>query len=417
MAPSLKGLSVAEWITLLLGASLIGASVAYAMAVPQRWLPLPGLCGAAGAFIAIRSIGVLISWQQPGSSAMAVVLSGVGLSAGYWLASASLLLSARPGSAAPQEHPQLPATSSSTAIVLSFAAPERYRISRAARHIRQLIESEALTIPTSALPFVFLSERARYRAIGGFLPARASVIATAEQMEGLLSPHGFDCVHVVFGDGPRTLRQTVTAAREAGARTTVLVTLGPDGSLPTREVLRELESPDESGNACPDVTLAPSIWYSEELAGRLVSRILDTTRGVLPDEVGVALIGEGQPSAWMSFDHGWRERENYFNQRVRLLLTEHGVRAENIRSAWLEWQTPDVTEAVRHLAALGCTRIVVAPSTIPCVALATALDLEHMVDLARVGENVRTVTLPPWGDDPAFAAAAAAVILRATKPE
>lgn len=417
MASSLKGLFVADWILLLVGAAVTGASIAYIMAVPRRWLPVPGVFGLLGATTAIRSVGMVLSWHQPGSSVMTATLMGAGISAGYWLASASLPLWARQGTDFRRDQQAGAAAASTVAIVLSFAAPERYRITRAAAHIRQLIESEALTLPTSALPFVFLSERARYRAIGGYLPARASVTATAEQLERLLPVSAFGNVLAAFSDGSPTLRQSVAAAREAGAQRIVVVTLGPDGSLPAREALCELESVGEPESAQASVTFAPSIWFSEELAGRLVTRILDTTRGVLPDEVGVALIGEGQPSAWEEFDHGWRERENYFNQRVRLLLTEHGIQPENIRTAWLEWQSPDVTEAVRHLAALGCVRIVVAPSTIPCVTLGTALDLEHMVASARVNENVHTVTLTPWGDDPAFAAAAAAAILRTMNAE
>ncbi len=417
MASLLKGLFVADWILLLIGVVIIGASVPYAMAVPQRWLPVPVVSGLSGVAVAVWSTGNLIPGWQTGLSVMAVVLVGAGLSAGYWLASASLPLTVHLGADARANQPSVRATATNTVIVLSFADPERYRISRAASHIRQLLDSDALTIPTSALPFVFLSERARYRAIGDYLPARASALAITEQLERLLATSRFDGVLVAFSDGSPTLRQSVDAARQAGAQTIVVVTLGPDGSLPAREVIRELESVAEPKSPYPIVTFAPSIWYSEELASRLVARILETTRGVLPGEVGVALIGAGQPSAWEEFDHGWRERENYFNQRVRLLLTEHGIQAQNVRAAWLEWQSPDVTEAVRHLAALGCTRIVIAPSTIPCVALATALDLEHMVSSARVADTVRTVTLPPWGDDPAFAAAAAGAILRTTKPE
>lgn len=348
---------------------------------------------------------------------MAAVLSAVGVSAGYWLASASLPHWTQPDTDPRRNEHAGTGAASTAVIVLSFAAPERYRITRAAAHIRQLMDSEALTIPTSALPFVFLSERARYRAIGGYLPARASLTSTAEQLERLLPGSTFGNVFAAFNDGSPTLRQSVAAARGAGAQKVVVVTLGPDGSLPAREALCTLESTDGPGPAGAAVTFAPSIWFSEKLAARLVTRILDTTRGVLPDEVGVALVGEGQPSAWEEFDHGWRERENYFNQRVRLLLTDHGIHAENVRTAWLEWQSPDVTEAVRHLAALGCIRIIVAPSTIPGVTLATALDLEHMVASARVNENVQTVTLPPWGDDPALAAAAAEAILRTMNAE
>jgi len=404
---------VADWLLLLVGAGITGCAIAYIMAVPRRWMLLPFLLAPCGVATVIHSLGLVsLRDSEPGSTAMAVLLCGTGLSAGYWLASASLPLyrHLEPGSHGPSG--RVTSSEGAVAVVLSFAVPERYRMSSTASHIRHLHESDALTIPTSALPFVFLSERARYRAVGDYLPARASTYAIAEQMEALLSDTSFRAVVVAFADGSPTLRQSVIAALDAGARAVSVVTLGPDGSLPAREAMLDLESPGDRESL--PVTCAASIWHSEGLAGRLVERILDTTLGARPEDVGVALVGEGQPAAWEEFDQGWRERENYFNQRVRLLLTEHGIREQHVRTAWLEWQTPDVTEAVRHLAAIGCTRIVVAPSTIPWVGLSSALDLEHMVTSAHVGEQVRTVTLSPWGDDQALAAAAAAAILQGT---
>jgi len=416
VASFLKGLLVTDWLLLLFGVLLTGASIAYVMTVPRRWIALPGALAIIGVAAATRSIGIVSPWPVTSfAAAMAAVLSGVGLSAGYWLASASLLQFARREDAAPEQ--ETPVLSGNAAVVLSFAAPERYRVGRTARHVQQLIESDALTIPTSALPFVFLSERTRYRAVGDFLPARASIAAIADQLESRLSGAGFERVLVAFADGSPTLRESVDAALGAGAATVTVVTLGPDGSLPAHDAAFEIEQTREGGPERLPLVFAPSIWHSEDLAGRLVSRILDTTLGALPEEVGVALVGDGQPAIWEDSDRSWRERENYFNQRVRLLLSEHGILGQNVRTAWLEWQSPDVTEVVRHLAAMGCNRIVVAPSTIPCVSLSTALDLEHMVASARVAEGVRTVTLPPWGDDPSLAAAAAEAILSACPPE
>jgi protoheme ferro-lyase len=94
--------------------------------------------------------------------------------------------------------------------------------------------------------------------------------------------------------------------------------------------------------------------------------------------------------------------ENYFNQRVRSLLGETGLDERRVRVAWLNWQTPDVTEAVRHVAVVGCTRIIVAPSTLALPSLETVLDLGHAVDLARVPDGVHVITLPAWAEDDEF---------------
>ncbi len=402
-----------DWLILLAGAVIAGGAVAYVMVVPHRWLPLPTLLVPCAVALALRGLHAVLTTGSASMVGMAVLLSAVGLSAGYWLAAASMLCFAGRHSTSRETHESNTATG--TAIVLfSCAAPSRYQVGPTATHIRRLIESDALRLPTSALPFVFLAERSRYRAIGGYLPARTSVVAVAEQMEVLLSDSTPGPILIAWSEGSPSLPESVNATLVQNIDTIVVVTLGPDGSYVPTEARLDLESDSTIGPTRAPVVFAPSIWHSEELASRLVARILEPTVGARPDEVGVVLVGAGQPTAWESLDEGWRERENYFNQRVRLLLTEKSIREEHVRTAWLEWQTPDVTEAVRHLAALGCTRVIVAPSTIPCATLSTALDLEHMVASARVAETVRTVTLPPWGDDPALAQAAASAVRRAT---
>lgn len=400
--------SVADWLVLLVSAAATGAACTYLLVVPRRWLPLPGVLIVCGLLSATRSMDhVLKSSEAGGSIGMAILLSGLGVSAGFWLAATSLPLWA---SRNRETSEMLTSTASDTAVtllVLSFAAPERYRVRRTAWYVRRLIESGALELPASAIPFVFLSERSRYGAIGDYLPARASTTAIVEQLEATLRVSAIGRIVIAWGEGSLKESGDIVASVAASGGRAVVVTLGADGSFRATEAILELESALEAVQECDSLLVAPSIWHSGRLAQRLVTRILDTTRGAEPDAVGVVLVGEGQPEAWESHDRGWRERENYFNQRVRLLLTERGIREHHVKAAWLEWQTPDVTEAVRHLAALGCTRIVIAPSTIACVTLSTAIDLEHMVASARVAEDVQTVTLAPWGDDPALAQAAA----------
>ncbi|MDY0341007.1 MAG: hypothetical protein RBS17_07325, partial [Coriobacteriia bacterium] len=115
------------------------------------------------------------------------------------------------------------------------------------------------------------------------------------------------------------------------------------------------------------------------------------------------LVCPGSPNAWEHRYPDAGRTENYFIQRVRMRLTEAGLPCDNIRIAWLQWQTPDVTETVRHLAMLGCQRIVCAPATTVLPTLDTLLDLERATTYARVPKSVTLVTLGAWGDDDAIA--------------
>ena len=57
---------------------------------------------------------------------------------------------------------------------------------------------------------------------------------------------------------------------------------------------------------------------------------------------------------------------------------------------------------MRHVAALGCTRLVVAPACFPLDTVETMLELPLSVRQARIEEGVSIVSLAAWHDDPAL---------------
>src|SRR5664279_2599182 len=83
-------------------------------------------------------------------------------------------------------------------------------------------------------------------------------------------------------------------------------------------------------------------------------------------------------------------------------LAAQVVPEQSVRIAWADWRAPEVTGTVRHLAALGCRRIIVSPTCFPLDSITTLLDLQLAVRQARVDETVSIVTLPAWHDDPAL---------------
>lgn len=389
-----------HWLGLLAGSITIGACLVGTLVAPRRSQLIPLIGVAAGAYLMIRSFSAIVLTGDAEAIGLAIFFVAAGLAGGYWCAAAALphavvdsprQAAAHMQGSQPRDKPAL--------VILSCAEAPRYRIASTARVIERLVSSGALQLPTSAMPFVFLSEKTRYRALGGFNPARATVTGVADQVAEALSDRVGQTT-VAWCDGSPSLGSAVRDLAAAGHREVVVVTLGPDDSFATMDARRTAQSvADETGVR---LSVAPSIWRSDDLAARLVDRIIETAHGQELGSVGVVLVGEGQPTAWSSLECGWTEVENYFTQRVRMMLVERGFAESTIRASWIEWQTPDVTETVRHLAALGCQHVIIAPATLPHLTLASALDLKHAVESARLDDTVRVVTLSPWGDDPAI---------------
>jgi len=389
------------WLGLLAGSAGAGACFVGLLVAPRRSQIIAGAGLLLSSVLVVRMFSMIAAQGVAQATGLAVFFALAGIAGGYWAAAAALphsisqpKIAVSVTDAQPQALPAL--------IILSCAEAERYRIASTARVIERLMTSDALRLPTSALPFVFLSEKSRYRALGDYNPARAGVTEVADRVAETLQSK-FGTVAVAWCDGSPTLAALLAELENRGYSSAVLVTLGPEGSYITMEAEREAHGGSSGVRLIP----AESIWRSDYLAARLVDRVIESCRGAVLSEVGVLLAGEGQPVAWEPLGKDWCERENYFNQRVRLMLLERGFEERNIRISWIEWQTPDITETVRHLAALGCNRLVIAPTTLPHITLASALDLKHSIEAARLAEDVRVVTLTPWGDDAAMVRAVA----------
>ncbi len=402
-----------SWFMLLGGSIVFGSGIVTTMVVPRRWRLASAIVMAGGIVWAVIALGDITSaYSAPAPTGLAIAFLIAGIAGGYWVAAEGLSLMARERPTQSLDGVDPPDGDRTEVLLLACAEPERYSPRAVALRHRDLIESGALDIPTSAVPFMYMSEMARYRAIGGRLGARSAARAIASAIEHRLAlDPRVEGVSLSWCE-PQAVQAAALAAQRRGTTRLVLLTLGADVSRDVERVRDAIEAlrPTRAGMR---IISAPSIWHSNALAARLVERIRAAAVDAPLAELGVVLVGAGEPPAWAATHPAWSERENYFAQRVRMLLAEEGLDERRVRTAWLEWQLPDVTEAVRHLAAMGCARMVVAPGMITLPTLGTSIDLEHAVRLARVGALGTVITLTPWGEDDALVDTAVRAIVQA----
>jgi sirohydrochlorin ferrochelatase len=115
----------------------------------------------------------------------------------------------------------------------------------------------------------------------------------------------------------------------------------------------------------------------------------------------VVLLSEGDSWEHARSQETYREQLVFFAQRVRAELVEAGVPASRIRRASLWLGEPDVTEAARHLAAVGARRIVLVPASFACETIATRTDLPYAAERAEADTGTIVTVVRPWGNDPA----------------
>lgn len=388
-----------SWVGLLAGCVIFGAMIVAALVLPRTASPIALVVGFVGMFTTVTSFGSIATrYGSSGAIGGSMVVLIAGITAGYAVAAAILPYL--------KESPAARVSGASGegrdgVVLVACCEPERYDPRVVARRQALLEESAQIVVPMTALPFVYFAEKARYRALGGRLQGETLARQLVERVTS--APDAAEWkVAIAWCHTPASLPRAVSSLAASGVDRIALVPLGMPESAPLDELEKALaDAPRDEG--APGVTKGPTIWNDRLLPERMAERIIAATAGIHAESVGVLLVSEGSPEAWERRYSGASEADTYFNQRVKVLLADAGILEPHIRTAYIEWMAPDVTEALRHVAALGCTRIVVAPTTIALPTLETSLDLGHAIALARVPEDVLVVALNPWGDDDVFA--------------
>ena len=391
------------WAIALFAGTLAGAVTCAGFVVKRSRIALTGLAATLAAALLVGATAAV--WAQSGraDSSIASVFIALGaLAGGYALASEVLPSVARHRPARPALDGVSPGTAVGV-ILLADAESDQYSATDVTRAMDTLERSDVPLPPHVARPFVYASERARFRA-GGGSPARRAVDAIASALAERLRDDGIaDIVEVAFCTGDGSAAETAARLAAKSGRHIVVAALTVAWTQAFDVASTEVHALDPSRSRLTVETTEP-LWASHALAVRAAERAFAAFgNGGIVD--GVVLVAQGNPWQIDRLFPDAMEQTTYLAQRIRAELIEAGLPAERVRQAWLEWEEPDVREAVRHLAALGSTHVAVVPVDLVFASLATAVDLPMAVERASVESDVRVAIVDPLGDDAAVISA------------
>ena len=397
----------------LVAGTLAGAVTCAAFVVRRSRLAIAGVVATATAAVLIAATATV--WSQSGRADTSIASLFIALGAlagGYALAAELLPAVARHRPTQPALAAVAPGDSVGV-ILLADAESDGYHASDVTRDMDTLERADVPLPPHVARPFVYASERARYRT-GGGSPARRSVKSVAAALAERLRSDGVaDSVEVAFCAGD--LSAPEAAARLAGSsgRHMVIAALTVAWTPAFDAAAAGVHALDPTRSHLVVETTEP-LWASHALAMRAALRALAAfgDSGIVD---GVVLVTRGNP--WQIDRHfpAAMEQATYLSQRIRAELIEAGLPAERVRQAWMEWEEPDVREAVRHLAALGASHVALVPVDLLFSTLATTVDLPMAAERACLESDVRVALVDPLGDDPAVIAALRKAVTEAVR--
>jgi protoheme ferro-lyase len=408
---------LAPWAALFAGSIVAGFATCAALILRRRAAITATLVAATVAAVAVAAVIGIARSSGRADATVAATFIALGSHLGGFALAAALVpawtrLPSLPG-------PLLANTGSATGaspafVVVAPGQPETYDPAVLTHSYSLLSDTDVPVPPDAVRVFGYMSQRARYRS-AGISPSRPVALSVAHRMTGHLRDAGYDgpVAHAWLEGTPR-LAETVRDLAEGGAREVVVVYLSVAESLPFDRARIETDAVAVPGSGVR-VHYAHSLWADDALAKLVAGKVLAALpRGPRATD-GVVLAGLGQPWQWDRDNPRSCEHETFFLQRVRAALVAAGAQEANVRTAWLDWQDPGVTEVARHLAALGCERIVVAPATTCADTLEIVIDLPAAVDQADLDPGIRMQVLHGWGDEEAVAGALARVAMETAR--
>jgi sirohydrochlorin ferrochelatase len=200
-------------------------------------------------------------------------------------------------------------------------------------------------------------------------------------------------------DNPRPDAAVIQALNEGASRiivSEVFLTIS-NHTAEGEEQIEALNVEEEFG--VPVIFTGP-LYDSETLQSMFVSRANANLGDTPKSEVGILLVGHGQPDEW---DVEWAtetEQEIGFREDVLQLLEADGYRPENLSLAWMEFKEPEPAEKVEEFAAHGVKKVLYFSAAISADAIHSQSDIPALVNQAKVPDGYPLINLGAWNDDP-----------------
>lgn len=394
------------WVGLLAGGVLAGAGACAALVLPRgRDIIATAIAVASLATAVVSLVSIGRATGRVDTTIVAGFIATASGFGGFALAAALLPVwtSPRPFVTSPG----IGADNRRIAVVmLAEGEPDSYDPSVVTAGFLDLEETGVPVPIEAARTLLYFSEKSRYTSVGA-ASGRTSATSVADKLSLLLTPEipNID-VHVAWLDPPDRLDSVMAEAVVEGYRRIAVVPFGIADSmhLDRAKVSVDALAPNAGGVR---VAYAAPLWGNSIIARAVADQVLASVPAMDRATTGVVLVGHGQPWQWDRTHPAGSEQETYFAQRVRALLLEEGFGPGMVRLGWLDWQDQGVSEAVRHLVAFGCQRVIVVPAAMPFETLGTLIDLRGAAEEATLGTKVTLEVLPTWGDQPSVISALA----------
>lgn len=139
---------------------------------------------------------------------------------------------------------------------------------------------------------------------------------------------------------------------------------------------------------------------SDLLQSVFADRAIELSFGYDKSEIGILLVGHGQPDEWEELYPEQNLQEDQYRQGIKEKLIDAGFSAQNVVSGWMSFQEPSITQSAKVLAENNVKKILVFSVSLSADAIHSEVDAPKGVDDADLPDEIKIEYIGQYGDHP-----------------
>jgi protoheme ferro-lyase len=285
-------------------------------------------------------------------------------------------------------------------IYFTHGEPETYDPIGWLNQFREFDKQKIPFVPLLARPFFVYLLRKKYLQVGMSLHRQVHQ-RMLRSLENMFRQAGDTTTRFYLSfldDNPRPDAAVIQALNEGASRiivAEVFVSVS-NHTLEGKNLIAELGL---ESYGIPIVYTGP-FWDSETLHSMFLHRLLANLDGTEKSQVGVLLVGHGQPDEWDREFATETEHEIQFRRSILTLLELEGFLAQNLSMAWMEFKEPKPARVIERFLRNGVEKIFYFSAAISADSIHSQYDIPELVQRARLPQGFPVVNLGAWNDDP-----------------
>jgi protoheme ferro-lyase len=283
-------------------------------------------------------------------------------------------------------------------IVLAHGEPETYAPSAWIKQMKEFDEQKITFIPYPFRPFFFYSLREKYL-MAGKSGHNFECLQIMKQIEAEYKNKGDQKTkfYISYLENEPYLDTAVIKALNEGASNIIICNIFVTISSHTQEAI-DMITPLNLKDYSVSIHYSKPLYDSKSLQQLYVDTLNHSTKNSDKKNVGVILIGHGQPLEWDEEFYTQTQQETSFRKDILKQLELDGYISKNLKLAWMEFRDPRPKDAVKHLVEEGATEIFYFSTIIGSESIHAKYDVPQLIHEIKVPNTVKLQQLTAFDD-------------------